>query len=537
MWEVHPLIRRQLKQTLLGKLEVRERSRFSWGLSVVVFLWLMYVWLADLGRCGEFLFVILLGVGLFGAYEVPLNMTADLLIEEKRSGMYELLFLCGLQPLEVFIAKLTGAILIIGYRFLYMVPFFMLPVVGGDVSWEMYGYALVILPLILLLMLCLGMLGSAVTDEDSAARSVAKVIIIVLSALPFFVHYISNRTTGNLFIPSEWLVLSPALGPVALFMDFSAVSATLLFRNALYILLYAALALLIASVVVKRTWRLNQVKRFGQRSRFWHMVRSYLTGDATTRPAYLDSTPMRWLAGYELRPLVQAWLTMLFLIGGWVVLAVPFNELVFRIVPSVIVVIILALVYASFAAYTAARRLALDKADGQLEILLTTPVTAEEVIIGLHKGVAGQFKRLSILFYGFGALLFIMGIITRSWNWQAIVVYLMIWANVWITAQGLSKEIFFRTIRHVIVSGKPMAAATSIFSSVAWLGYTIFSCLRAFGGTTRPHGTIGELVVVFFFTLIIVLVRELTLKDFDSKLLEPAKSLRAIVAGDKVEEK
>lgn len=537
MWEVHPLIRRQLRQTLLGKLETRERSRFSWGLSVVVLIWFVYVWIAEPGRCGDYLFLVLLGIGLFGAFELPLYMTADLLIEEKRSGMYELLFLCGLRPLDVFITKITGVILISTYRLLYIVPFLVFPLAGGGVTWSAFLYVLVILPLLFFLMLCLGILGSALTDEDTAVRTLAKTIVILLGGLPYLIQYIGIRFMGIPFISPEWLALSPAFGPMQLFYGFEPVSWPLLIKNGLYVLTYSALALGVASMVVKRTWRLDQVKRFGQRGRFWHMVRNYLTGDAATRPAYLDAAPMRWLAGHELRPLLQAWLAMLLLFGGWLLVVALFADHFLRIFPLVGCITIFSVVYASFVAYTAARRLAVDKADGQLEILLTTPLTSEDILNGLREGVVAQFKHLKFFCHGLWVLLFTVGIFIRTWNWQGLLIYTMIWANFWIIIHYFTRRVFFSAIEQVIVSGKPVQAVASGFGLVGTLVYVFYFMGPRIGNPVQPKGSLKGLIVMSCLTLIIFLIFIPLLKRLNAKLLAPAKNLRTIIAGDKVEEK
>jgi hypothetical protein len=81
-----------------------------------------------------------------------------------------------------------------------------------------------------------------------------------------------------------------------------------------------------------------------------------------------------------------------------------------------------------------------------LEVLLTTPLTEREIVLGLGNGIAWQFKQVFIAVCGINLLLLVAGLWGRHWNSKMVLDYIFLWGVVFSLAL-----LTFRSARWTVI--------------------------------------------------------------------------------------
>jgi hypothetical protein len=152
--------------------------------------------------------------------------------------------------------------------------------------------------------------------------------------------------------------------------------------------------------------------------------------------------------------------------------------------------------------YSAARRIGIDRHDGALELLLTTPLTPAEIVDGQLAALRAQFRPIRFTVIGLCVLMMLGGFLTRHWNTQAVITYSLIWLMFFLWCmRGSSRRAATRVMWVALNTGRPVF---SIFKSQrgVWIWFWVFFNFRyVFSGIGTgvgqfPTGSNLELVIV-----------------------------------------
>jgi ABC-type transport system involved in multi-copper enzyme maturation permease subunit len=333
------------------------------------------------------------GAVLFALISGP-RSTADCISEEKREGTLGLLFLTDLKGYDIVLGKLVAGSLNAFYSIVAVLPMMAIPLLlgGGLTLAEFLRMSLVVIDA-LLFSLTLGICVSAMSR--SAYRSAAFSVLFILLFVAFFPVLgvlVASFTKGR---SVNWLFLAPSVG----FSYYFAFDAAYKTSKACFWVSLAVvhgtswLCLILASLAAPRTW---QDKPLGGKSISWRdrwQVWTY--GDALERMAFrrrlLEINPVLWLTARIRTKSTMIWLFLGILACVWVCFWYKFqrdwlNEGVYL---STAVVVNLALRY--WLAGEATRALADHRKSGALELLLSTPISIQDILRGQGLGLRRQF--------------------------------------------------------------------------------------------------------------------------------------------------
>jgi hypothetical protein len=186
--------------------------------------------------------------------------------------------------------------------------------------------------------------------------------------------------------------------------------------------------------------------------------------------------------------------------------------------------------------HAAARRMAADRRDGGLELLLTTPLTPEEILSGQKAALHEQFRPVKRGLFGLLFLMALAGLLTRAWTVKGIVSYFAVWclffAWCWRSARRFAPLAMWVAAN----CGRPMYGAfrTGGAWNRAWTVYWFFimaNNLRAFGGRARsfPSGSTFEMLVVAAVVFWALLFMAATWKTSNA-MAEPLVSQMRLIA-------
>ena len=335
--------------------------------------------------------------GLFFAYALlaGLRATADSLSSEKRDGTLGLLFLTDLSGLDIVAGKLVATGMNCVYALMAGLPMLSLPLLLGGVSLGLVWHAALVLMNTLFLSLTAGILASALCRSDRRAG--------VLAVLLLFAVVAGAPLAGALLTYYGWVQAEPSLpeafaypSSVALFVStlrsYSVAGAGVRaagepFFWASFVTQHAVawLFLLFAARVVPKSWQDTPASAARERRRLRWARWTY--GDsaarAALRRAQLDINPFLWLCGGRDRvQRAMLWGVLGLLAAGFVYGWAKLGE-EWLCAPVAVMTILAGGGLLKYWLAGASSRQFLDiKRDGALELLVSTPLTVDEMLQG-----------------------------------------------------------------------------------------------------------------------------------------------------------
>ncbi|HXJ55365.1 MAG TPA: ABC transporter permease [Verrucomicrobiae bacterium] len=399
--------------------------------------------------------------------------TADCLSEEKREGTLGLLFLTDLKGYDVVLGKLVASSLHAFYGVLAILPVMAIPLLVGGVTIDEFWRVVVVALNMLLFSLAVGMFASSISRDERRAMVVAFVILFFFAAgLPMLGGFLYDRARGY----SEILfTLSPGYAAV---MAFEAPYRGAPFNNyGLSIGVTHALSwllLCVASIIVPRTWQDPALGAAAtrRRERLHDLRMGSRERRSLARRKWLELNPVLWLVARHRMKRVAVWA----LLAGGVLIWMAglfFAPHDWKDEEAYILTAVVAHTILKFwVATESSRRFSLDRQSGALELLLSTPLSVQEIVRGLMMGLERQFggPLLVVLLSDFTFMM--AG--RRSAEWVTLWLVLMVvlvadlltlgWLGMW---RGLN-------------SRRPNRAASGLLLRVLVLPWVLFLlCLTA----------------------------------------------------------
>ncbi|MHB9009388.1 MAG: ABC transporter permease, partial [Limisphaerales bacterium] len=394
-----PIVERELRVA-------SRRTGLYWGRAVAgasamvvagLLLWFMR------GRApaqiGFSLFVAMGWLAWLAALMAGVRLTADSLSEERREGTLGLLFLTDLRGYDVVLGKLTAAAVPALYQVLAVVPVLTAALLFGGVAAEQIGKVVLVLLVTLYFSLSIGLGISVWFENGRRAAGVTAAVLLTWTLGPFLptiwdlIH--GTGPVGPLF---EWqaalMNLSPAAA-LAMAQISSIPPSAMRFEVSLALLAAAGLAaLLLASFMASRVWREGAWWPWRRASRG-----SLRPGESTRSAAaasrhrrrLIEINPYFWLAARDRWQPAYVWAALgalaVFGVWGQVEFKGDWRDNGGDFLLSMLAHGLLK----AWLAFAVVRRLAEDKQNGALELLLTTPLGVERINEGQGLACWRQF--------------------------------------------------------------------------------------------------------------------------------------------------
>jgi ABC-type transport system involved in cytochrome c biogenesis permease component len=340
---------------------------------------------------GQAMFITLAFLVFFYVAILGTQLTCDCLSSERREGTLGLLFLTDLRGHDIVFGKLAATSLHAVYSVLSLIPVLAIPLLLGGVSnAEVWRVALVSANL-LFFFLSVGIFSSSVCREDQRALALS----VFVSMTTILVWFMFDNWMGLLHPPRHsdliWLPC-PAFGCAAAFEDnFKQKGWPALFWcNAAITQAYSWTYLLLACWIVPRSWQETSVapKHGKWRDRWRRLCQGSAAVRAASRRKLLAVNPFLWRATRPRSKYFWPWLFLALAAAGWFVvrkMGGDWSSNDFLCAATV------HFVFKVWVALEACRCFAEDRRSGGLELLLTTPLGAEQIVRGQRKALWRQF--------------------------------------------------------------------------------------------------------------------------------------------------
>ena len=414
---VLPIAARELR--VIARRRSTHWSRFSAAaLAIGVAVWVLFTSGYVGGRvaqAGQEVFEMLSWCGFFYALLIGVRATADCISEEKREGTLGLLFLTDLKGYDVVFGKLFSSSLTAFYSLLAMIPIMAIPVMLGGVSGQLLWRTAAVLINTMFLSLSIGLCVSAIGRHERKAMVTTFLLILLLTlGIPALGAWLEDAIPG--ITPSDMPQIFNLVSPGYLMGyrdstggEFGASFATV------HVVAWAFL--LVSCWRLPRAWQ-DKVSSTG-RLRLVEWVDGWMRGAPEQRVAarrrMLEINPVLWLTARDRRDLIYVGA---FLIGCAVIWGVglwrsPRSWL--EEFAYFFTAVVLHTVIKIWMATQACQRFGEDRRSGALELMLSTPLSVEEILRGQVLALKRQFERpvALILVIDF---VFVLGCIHREFN-------------------------------------------------------------------------------------------------------------------------
>jgi ABC-2 family transporter protein len=334
---------------------------------------------------GKGLFSTLTWLNLAVALCAGLFFTSDCLSEEKREGTIGFLFLTDLRGHDVVLGKLLATSLKGASALLAVFPILAITLLMGGVTGVEFWKAVLALVNALIVSLAAGLFVSSISRDSQKALMGTLLLLLLLVGLgPLADSAISSALSRN-FTPQLSLT-----SPGYLFMMSTGWQPTF-WPSLLFNQLVAWTLMGLACVLLPRSWQekvTKQSKAAANRSFVW----KFGGPEARTarRRKLIEPNPVLWIACRERWQSATLWLFTLMIVAGTLLLCV-FGEgnsvwQVWALFGGFFTLIM----YLGMAS-NACRFFVEGRRSGLFELLLSTPLTAQQIVQGQWRGLLRNF--------------------------------------------------------------------------------------------------------------------------------------------------
>jgi len=335
-------------------------------------------------QSGAMIFTSLSWLSLLAALSAGLVFTADCLSEEKREGTLGFLFLTDLRGYDVVLGKLLANSLRSVFPLLAIFPILALTQLLGGVAPGEFWRALLAIGSAAFFSLATGLFISSVSQQSLKALAGTLGLLVLFAGFGVVADEVMAQVYGR---------SQPRLSLASPVYVFTAADTGRTFWAALAVNQAVAWSLLgLACGLVRRTWQIkpeplrgmNLLSRLANRQRVSERSRR-------RREQLLATTPVAWLVAREREQTFMAWVVALVLLVGLVLLVIfsywTSNWLAgWAILGGLLPYVLYLWVAAKACQFSVeARR------SGLLELLLATPLTSREMVLGAWRGLVRLF--------------------------------------------------------------------------------------------------------------------------------------------------
>jgi hypothetical protein len=502
---IFPVIRRELSAALRkqGSPATRVYAALAYaGLGSV------FQWAAGPNETHFWLFAL----GVFYAVVRPIRFSSSVICAERRGQTLPLVFLAGVSPIAFFVSKIAGTTIIALRDLLGVFPFLALPFLTGTLSLDLYLATVAILPLLLLLSVSVSILSSSICDEDDTAQIGAWTILAVLAGSTTIPFYLGRLVSGTAPFQSIWLCLSPAYATSLVWTQFAIGTRNEFWLSAELALVWSLAALAVAARVFRRRSRAEPetADRWSWRGFLSRLARGTPAWRRHLASRVLDQNPFQWLALQDRRPIVLAWVILVGLLVLWTVAWAVWRAQWASTTTLFAAAIALIAALHRLANHASSRRIARERADGSLELLLASPLSAGQILAGQLDATREQFRTIRQALVAALLLMMIGGVFTRSWTPKAAVTYVIVWLLLVCWARRDPSASATMQFWFALNTGRTSRVALRLREAVGPFIWVVFYAkdILAHGISALPQFPTGSVPEVVFtvFTGVILLV-------------------------------
>jgi ABC-type Na+ efflux pump permease subunit len=324
---------------------------------------------------------------------VGVPLTADCLSEEKREGTLGLLFLTDLKGYDVVGGKLVATSLNSFYGLIAIFPVLAIPMLmGGVTNGEFWRVALV-LANTFLFSLSIGMFISSITKYPRKSMAASIILLVIFAVgIPLCTNWF-----GFIYRSPNVLRIFQMLTPETSFglaWDAEYARAPREYWESFVVIHGLCWLLLgVAGVIVPRSWQDNPPGAEVQRWRdTWHR---WSFGDDEERVAFrrrlLDINAIYWLGGRARLKPGHVWLALAGIASVWCWGAVENHSQWLDASVYLCTSLVLNTMLKIWIASEAGRRFGEDRKIGALELVLSTPLSVNDILRGQLLALKRQF--------------------------------------------------------------------------------------------------------------------------------------------------
>ena len=430
-----PIVERELR--VRARLKSTYRFRLFAALGAIVLVGLLLLAssnLATAGRYGAITFTSLAWLSFGYCLLDGARSTADCLSEEKRDGTLGLLFLTDLRPYDVVLGKLMAASLNSFYGLLAIFPPLAIPLILGGVTGGEFWRLVLVLINTLFFSVTAGMMISAASRDERRAWFAALGLLVFFAAGPALL--LLKPASSSLWLAT----LSPTTGFLSVFDAVYSTTPDRYWDTFWNVHVLGWIWLVAAVVILPRAWQDKPAAGVPWWKR-WLASDGVAPGRMSDEKRWLmlDGNPIVWLVlrGSER----QTYLWLLVILAA-VVSVVAWAVTGGATLMSGVILGVLILVHLTIAIWVASEACHLFSAardSGAFELLLSTPLTAREIVDGHVLGLQRMFHRpvmilLSVEALLIGGHLYVSGTGAQPWSpltwtgWLMVAALYLLWA-------------------------------------------------------------------------------------------------------------
>lgn len=356
------------------------------------------------GFSGQTLFQILIWLafataGLFGVF-----FAADTISEERREGTLGLLFLTPLTGRDVVVGKLTGCWLRTAYGLLAALPVIALALLLGGVTFASYVHVALVLGNTLFLSTAVGLMISSVSRDSVQAMMGTLFLLIAIGGMPLWIDVAIGSVSGG-FDP----YMSYASPAFALYKGSTGSNSALWSSLALQ----HAMGWLAIAIAAWRTSRVaessSSVIKVKNRRKAKLAPRRSTAYARDSDGDLRNREPITWLVKRRSRgPTILAAIALIMAVLGTLILFLLNTgsqpSLSMFIPVTTIIYALLYFVTLIWLAVQSTRHTSQARQQGELELLLATPIGVRRIVTGYWHGLIRIFGPSVLVIVGLGFL-------------------------------------------------------------------------------------------------------------------------------------
>ncbi len=291
---------------------------------------------------------------------------------------------------------------------------------------------------------------------------------------------------------------------------------------------YSVLLVIAAGWALHRNWQQMEAGETASRTTWQQRFHLLLIGRRAWEAGRLELNPILGLMSCQRRPVFLAWISVGATLGLCAIFSVLWGTNWIRPANLLLLTFLLNFWVALLAVYAAARVAAEDRRSGRLELLLTTPLSKDQIVDGLEQGARLLFNRLFKVLIGLNLAALVAGLVMRNWPGYSLTVYLQACGIAFVVPLAFYRNCFWGALWVSLNSGRPLYGVIKPFQPSFSIIAQIIIGRKAFGNwlLAFPYGSEVEFFVVtllfFAFLLILRFARP------HGKIAKLKKELRAI---------
>jgi hypothetical protein len=370
-------------------------------------------------QTGRRIFEWLAGIMMVYCLAYGRRSTADCLSVEKREGTLGLLFLTDLKGHDVVLGKLVATSVRGFYGLLAVFPVLAIPLLlGGITSGEFWRVVLVLMDTFLF-SLAIGILGSALSRDQQRAMAANITLLLALMVAPAACMYALDYIAPAMRKLPQLLFSCPAYAFYLCDDGRYTVAPDHFWWSVGVIHGLTWLLVMTAGWIVPHSWqdRPSRAEK-GRWRELWHAWRhGPVAEQGAFRRRTLDANAFYWLAARARNKPVHVWTFLACMAVWWLVCWAVSGRVWLDPSVAVLTALLLNFAFKVWLAIEAGQQLAEDRRTGAFELLLSVPLTVQDIVRGQLLALRRQFFWPLLAVLGVG-LLFLVQMRRPAHDWQ-----------------------------------------------------------------------------------------------------------------------